>query len=788
MLTGHDLRVFLPALITWGATVALVFQPQHALWLACCAALLALAFTALAVYLATARGVMAILAIALALFAAISARVATEQVLRGDEYLVGAASHGAEHIWWGSVTAVDPQLRVQLTAFSASESDSPESTQVHQTSLAAVVQTNAELPAEVVIGAQVSFTGSASLFPAGRTDAVLIRAEEIRVAKANAALVAAESIRDRLRETARALPGDGAQLVPGLAVGDTQLLSDQLKERMNAASLSHLTAVSGANIAIIVGLAFFVGSKLRLRRVLRVALAVLATISFVILVTPEPSVLRAAVMAGVTLVVLATSRTGSGVAALGVAVVVLLLLNPWQATEFGFVLSVLATGGILLLTAPITKKLSRWMPRWLSTVIAVPLAAQLACQPAILLLQADIPLLGVLANTLAAPAAPLATISGLAACLTLPVAPLIGQLLLWLSWLPASWIAVLANAVAATTFTSLPWPEGAGGAVLLTLASLGLVVSGLAAARFRQSPLRWSAAAVSFGIVLVVVIIDPSLHRLTHPRDWSLYACDVGQGDAVMLQSQGEIALIDTGEEPELVEECLDEQGIRAIDVLVLSHDDRDHVGGLTGIVSRVRRALIAPPIDDEPREVEKILANARVPTQHAYMGTSLKLGDLALEVLWPRAHHTESTTNDGSVIIYAHNSAFSALFLGDLGEQSQRRLLQLHAHLRADVVKVSHHGSADQLEALYRQVAASIGIVSVGDGNGYGHPTAEALALLDRVGTRVLRTDLGGALALWPVEQTDGADTEGRGRATTTPIAPVRWRIWAEHSAPQVG
>ncbi|MDX2026240.1 ComEC/Rec2 family competence protein, partial [Microcella sp.] len=215
---------------------------------------------------------------------------------------------------------------------------------------------------------------------------------------------------DTLREGFLALmepfAGDGAALLPGLAIGDTSAVSDDLDADMKSSSLSHLTAVSGANCAIVVGLVLGLGALARWPRPVRVIVSLVVLGGFVVLVTPEPSVVRAAVMASVVLLALVSGRPARGLPVLAIAVLGIVLLDPWIAREYGFVLSVLATAALLVLAAPLASLLERVLPAPLALAIAVPLAAQLACQPVLILLAPQVPLVGVIANVLAAPAAP----------------------------------------------------------------------------------------------------------------------------------------------------------------------------------------------------------------------------------------------------------------------------------------------------------------------------------------------------------------------------------------------
>uniref|UniRef100_UPI0035CCA047 ComEC/Rec2 family competence protein n=1 Tax=uncultured Amnibacterium sp. TaxID=1631851 RepID=UPI0035CCA047 len=196
---------------------------------------------------------------------------------------------------------------------------------------------------------------------------------------------AAAALRAGLLARTAGLPGDGAALLPGLAVGDTSRVGEDLQQAMRDSSLTHLTAVSGANCAVVVITVLAIGGVLRLPRAARILLAGAALGGFVVLVTPQPSVVRAAVMAAVGLVCVLRGGRAAGVPALALALLVLLVADPWIAWSPGFVLSVAATAGLLLLAPPLAERLARVLPRRLALVLAVPVAAQAACQPVLAL-------------------------------------------------------------------------------------------------------------------------------------------------------------------------------------------------------------------------------------------------------------------------------------------------------------------------------------------------------------------------------------------------------------------
>ncbi len=559
----------------------------------------------------------------------------------------------------------------------------------------------------------------------------------------------ATALRHSLADAAGALPGVGGQLIPGLAVGDTSAVSESLETAMKAVSLTHITAVSGANCVIVTASIMIMGARLGLSRTWRVTCAVMALAMFVVLVTPEASVVRAAVMSTVVLITLAAGRPGAGLPLLSFATIVMLIVNPWWAVDFGFILSVSATAGLLILARPLATSLARFMPALPAMLISIPLAAQLACQPVIILLQPQIPTYGVAANVIAGPAAPLATVTGLLACLVLPILPPVAAGLLWLSWLPAQWIGQTAMVFSSLPNPSFAWLAGAPGVVLALVSSAGICLMLL---HPRVAVRRVVGAGLVLGgaTYLTVSLVSGISFSASIPGDWVVAACDVGQGDAVLFRDDDKIVLIDTGRTPEPLTRCLGQLGIDHIDLLVLTHYDLDHVGGVSAVNGKVTSALVGTPQDVSEELIVEALARGGATVERGQKGDSGGWGTTSWNVLWPAPGLVSMQDgNPGSITVRVNTPELSAIFLGDLGEDAQNALM-LDAPIAAvDLVKVAHHGSSDQSAALYRKLGASVGLVSVGAENGYGHPTSKALAMLADAGTSVERTDISGLIVV---------------------------------------
>ncbi|WP_295829157.1 ComEC/Rec2 family competence protein [uncultured Microbacterium sp.] len=625
-------------------------------------------------------------------------------------------------------------------------------------------------------GSEVVLTGRAIPSDPGERAALVVRASSIESASTPAGVWAFfEGLRDGLVASTRGLPQPGAGLVPGLAVGDTSSLDPGTETAMNASSLSHLTAVSGANCAIVVGAAFALLAFCGASRGGRVAGAMLVLAAFVALVTPEPSVIRAAAMAAVAMLALALGRPAIGVAVLSLAVTVLLVVDPWLSRSLGFALSAAATGALLVLARPLAGGLERWMPRALALALAVPTSAQLVCGPLIVLIDPHVPLLGVAANLVADPAAAPATIAGALACIA-PF-PWLRDGLTALAWLPAAWIAAVAHTTAAVSAQTLPWPGGPVGAALL--AGVGAAV-GIAVVRPHRLPritaISSLAVAVVVGLVLGQTAVRTVAGPLTVPVAWQVAMCDVGQGDATLWRSGDAVALVDTGPEPEALTRCLQTFGVDHLALVVLTHFDLDHVGGSAAVMGRVDLVVHGPPDEAADRRLLDRFSQAGARVQGATNGVTGALGDTRWQALGPAPNAEPG--NDASVAIDVAGAGFPrTLLLGDLGEQAQSALRRRIDVPRVQIVKVSHHGSADQDAALYRALHPAVGLIGVGADNDYGHPTAKLLGLLTALGTTAARTDQDGALAVWIDEEgrlTLWRERAGSGQGARDPTGDV--------------
>lgn len=549
---------------------------------------------------------------------------------------------------------------------------------------------------------------------------------------------------DQLSDSA-SLRDAGVALVPALVDGDDASLPEVVTEDFRTSGLTHLLAVSGTNLTILLAFVLMGARGIGVRGRWLVVLGLAAVIGFVLLARGEPSVLRAAVMGSIGVLALGQRDPRRGLGMLSASVLVLLLVAPSMAVQAGFALSVAATAGILLLVPLWQQALAeslthrpgaRWWA-WLPVAVLVPLAAQVACTPLVAALSGQVSLVAVAANLAAAPAVGPVTVLGLVGGAVAVVWEAAGRVVAWPAGWGGTWIVLVATRAA--DLPGAAWQVDTS-VVALVLVSVSCAVCLWAVPRLLARP-RWLAVCVVLG-GLVVVVPLPQIGW--PPAGWLVAACDVGQGDALLLNAGGgQAVMVDVGPEPRAAARCLRRFEVDRVPLLVLSHFDADHVAGLAGVVEavdRVETAAVGMPPDGAALVREVTRGKARV----AVTGTR-QIGQVRLQVL--SVPSRSANPNDASVVLLAQVGGARVLLTGDLGRDAQRSVRRLIGPLQVDVVKIAHHGSKDTDLDWLHELAPEVALVSVGADNTYGHPAPEVLAAL--AGVLVGRTDEHGDLVV---------------------------------------
>jgi len=536
-------------------------------------------------------------------------------------------------------------------------------------------------------------------------------------------------LRDRVRANLlRGLTPEAAALARALTLGERAALAGDV-QAFRRAGLAHALALSGLHVGILVGFFVLLAAPLGRGRYLA-ALALL--VGYLALVGPSPSLLRAALMAGVWLLARAAGLVEVPLASLlALALGVQLVLTPYAVESLSFQLSYLAVLGIALVL-PLLPQRPRWKA-WLFGALGLTLAAQAATLPLVLDRFGYLPLASPLANLVLLPLVGLlvplgflkAALPALSGMLAVPF-NLSADLLL-------GGVRLLAR------LPGLHWGAiDTGGYALYYLALAPLVLAGHRFLRLRTAlalaATATLAAAMSAGAV--------------RPDVWFL---DVGQGDAALVRLPGGVEiLVDAGHtwDARGLARALAALGVDDLDLAVGTHPDADHTGGLPELLELVPVGALAlgPPKPGDPLDT-RLRTAARtngVPVLEVHRGRVLRVGGAELHFLHPPPA-APGKDNDRSLVFVLEYRGRRLLFTGDA---PGRHALAWRPQ-RVDVLKVAHHGAADgTTDALLRRFRPRIAWIGVGP-NAFGHPDPGVLERLAAWNVRVLRADRDGSVRL---------------------------------------
>lgn len=492
-LRRTDVRLVPPAVLVWATAAAGHYMHPAALAALCltlvaCSALLLLRAASTAVVRPPGarppgarphRSFHATMAGALLLAAAAGGHGAADSARRHDGAVAAAAAANTAVAVEAEITGSPRQLRTPGRSGLADRWAVP-ATLIDMTFDSHRVQAQARLLIlggadweHAAPGQRIRTTGKLKPPAPGQPDAAVLSASSAPLTLGAAATWqrGPAELRDRFTAAAGHFDGDARGLLPGMVTGDTRSLDAELDAAMKSVGMTHLTAVSGANCSLILGALLLAARSLRFNRAFAAVLCLAGLGLFVLMVGPESSVLRAAVMGAIGLVALAGGRPGRGVSFLCLAVIGLVLAQPGLSTSFGFLLSVLATLGIVVTGRPIMAWFPAAVPRWLAAGLAVPLSAQAFCGPAIVLLQPQFSTYALPANMAAAVLVAPVTLLGTAAVPLVPLAPALAAAPLGIAAAFATGVGAIARCFAGLPGAVLPWPEGAFGAATMTLFS-----------------------------------------------------------------------------------------------------------------------------------------------------------------------------------------------------------------------------------------------------------------------------------------------------------------------------
>ena len=555
----------------------------------------------------------------------------------------------------------------------------------------------------------------------------------------------ADGVRARLAASiAPGLAGERRAVLAGLVLGEEEGLSQGLRDDFRSSGLYHLLAVSGQNVAFVVGGVLVLAWLLGISRFVGEVAALAAIGAYVLAVGWQPSVVRAGVAGALASLAWLAARPRDRWYFLLLGAALLLAWNPYSLYEPGFQLSFAAVAAIFVLVPPIERVLEGYpVPSRLATIVAVSGACSAVTAPILLVQFGSVPAYSILSNALVAPVVGVSFSLALVTALLDQVLPPAAAAAAWANGWLAAYVAACARFVG-----GLPGAD-VGASAAVAVAGIALVVAWVRLPRWRRP-----GAAVMAGLALLVTAawqIRPQESRPS-PAGFRVTVLDVGQGDAILLEVREGAVLVDQGPPEGDVDDQLRDLGVRELSLAVLTHPQRDHVGGAAEVLRHLRvDRILDPRIPAENPEQEAALAearNRRVPVVAARAGLVLSLGGLRLRVLWPAVEPPPGQDpNLYATVILASYGSVDVLLTADAESPVT---LPLNPP-PVEILKVAHHGSADDgLPRLLALTRPAIAVISCGKNNDYGHPTPSTLAALEAApGLEIFRTDRHGGVVI---------------------------------------
>ncbi len=580
----------------------------------------------------------------------------------------------------------------------------------------------------------------------------------------------------------KTMPKQQASLLNGMLIGYRDSMEDVVEVSFSEAGLTHIMAVSGANVAFIVLPLLFVFKKLRISRLKSNLIVIFFVILFAFTTGLDASVLRAATMAVIILAGRIMIRETDIYTSIAFSAIFLLFLNPFYIFNIGFLLSYGATLGLVLLYTPIKQLISwRGMPKTIIDTIACTLAAQLGVLPITVYYFNKISLISILSNLLVVPLTGIITIIGFIVAIVGQVWMMGAQIIAYINCTLVSFVLWVVKISADVPFATVSVITPSLIAIVVYYLFLALLLLFLKKAIIKKRFVWYS--------FMLLCILAIGFVKSVFPGELKVVFADVGQGDSIIIKTHyGKTVLIDGGgimnwgKESDIdigkrtVIPLLFDLGVSRLDAVVCTHAHYDHIGGLYSTLEnyKVKELFLGRDLSIEDELNTSVLLKerydpyVRLKSIAREKGVGVKYIDSSkiirldnktyLEVLNPISNISSNTNsismttkneNDKSIVFRLVYKNTEILFCGDIGSEVEDELLQSGRDIRADVIKIAHHGAdtSSQIEFL-KEVAPKAAIISVGKNN-FGHPAQGVLDRLEDINCEVYRTDIGGAVTL---------------------------------------
>ncbi len=535
-----------------------------------------------------------------------------------------------------------------------------------------------------------------------------------------------------------------AGILNGMLIGETNGISNEVIEDFKNSGITHLLAVSGSNIVLVIVISKFIFSKIFGKKYSWIF--IISFIMFFVCISgASPSVVRAGLMAILEIFAGLLVKKSNSINNLFLSAFIILLINPLSIINIGFILSFAGTIGILLISDKITQRLKEHIRfEMLLENLSVTLSAQIILFPIMAYYFNSISLTSLITNLLVLPISSVLTVTGLIlfilSIIYFPLAKLISVPLGYL----IDYIMIIAKACSKLSFLNFTVSTPSVFEIILYYMIIWALIN-------RKNNLL---KRVLVGIIIFLIAITKVYDAI--PKKYVEVSCvDVGQGDCFFIEtSKGKRILIDGGGSETssydvgkniLLPYLLDRK-CRKIDLIFISHAHADHINGIMTVIENLKVGKVIIGVqnlkDAKVEELYKICKKRHVEIKIVTAGESVKIDDLFFDILYPAINVKDDNVNNLSLVIKMRYKNRSMLFTGDIETYGEDKI---NVNIKADILKVAHHGSSTSTsEDFLKKVSPNISIISVAKKNMYGHPNENVVERLKRFSNLYMTKDSG--------------------------------------------
>jgi len=557
-------------------------------------------------------------------------------------------------------------------------------------------------------------------------------------------------IRDTINGT---LTDEEGNLLLAILLGDKDKLSEDIQESFKTSNLSHMLAVSGAHVSyIILGLTYVLQNSIIGKKNGKIV-CIIFLLAFMAITNFTPSVTRACIMAILTLFSGIIYRKSDVYTNISVAALITLIFNPYSLLDLGFQLSYGGTIGIIIFIKRIQEKKSNSkVINYIKQMALVSIYANIIIIPIMMYHFNTVSLTFIISNIMASPILGIIVITGFLFIITsITVKPLTRLIAIFIK--PILSILIKISQIC----SKLPFSN-----ILVVTPYMFNVISYYAIILYCIKSKKNNKCKIIICLLIVLILINFIIYIF--PQKLRIFFIDVGQGDSTLIITPDKkTVLIDGGGsdsfdvgEKVLLPYLLDRR-ILKVDYVLISHFDTDHCGGILTIMEKVKVKNIIISEQAEHSEnyerFKKLMIHKKIRLIEVKKGDKIKIGRYSeFKILFPTSRLlSENPLNNNSIVAQFNYNNFKMLFTGDIEKLAEQQILKTEkAEIRADILKVAHHGSkTSSIPEFIKAVRPRIALIGVGKNNTFGHPNQQTIKNLENIKCRIYRTDLQGEIII---------------------------------------